>query len=308
MNKTINEIYENYYKYLKLNYKETTTRLIDFKFKNYILPFLGNLKINSINTENYMDFILYLKKFNYSDSFYSQINSMCKKFFNYLIIHFKINSNILKIDFKNNNNSYNSNQIKGTWTIKEYKKFIKHVDNNIYHALFNVLFYCGLRKGEALALKISDFKNNCLYIEHTITTERFNGKRLITTPKTKKSNRIIRLDFFTCMELKQLIKYYNTHYKNFNNNFFLFGGNKPIACTTLERKKNEYCKKANVKQIRIHDFRHSHATLLYNKKIKIKLIQERLGHADISTTLNTYVHTNKKQEKRLINKINLIRL
>lgn len=308
MNKTINEVYIDYYKYLKLNYKETTTRLIDFKFKNYILPFLGNLNINDISTTNYLDFQLYLKKFNYSNSFYEQIHSMCKKFFEYLSTQFEINNIASKIDIKRANNSYNSSQTKGTFSIKEYKKFINSVDNKVYHALFNVLFYCGLRKGEALALKITDFKNDCLYINHTITTERFNGERLITTPKTKKSNRIIRLDYFTRRELKRLIKYYSMKYNNFNNNFFLFGGDKPIACTTLERKKNEYCKKAGVKQIRIHDFRHSHATMLYNKRIKIKLIQERLGHSDISTTLNTYVHTNKKQEKRLTNKINLIRL
>ena len=110
------------------------------------------------------------------------------------------------------------------------------------------------------------------------------------------------------IELKKLIKYYSKNFSNFNSDFFLFGGNKPISCTTLERKKNKYCKLANVKQIRIHDFRHSHATMLYRKKIDFKSIQTRLGHANISTTLDTYVHTNDKEEKRLINKINLTRI
>ena len=87
----------------------------------------------------------------------------------------------------------------------------------------------------------------------------------------------------------------------------MFGGDKPIATTTLERKKNKYCKLAKVKQIRIHDFRHSHATILYKKNVQIKLIQQRLGHNNINTTLNTYVHTDEMQEKRLINVINLLR-
>lgn len=202
-----------------------------------------------------------------------------------------------------------SNQTKGTFTEKEFKKFIKCVDDPIYHALFNLLFYSGLRKGEALALKISDFNKNTIRINKSITKNRFNGERQIITPKTKNSIRIIRLDFLTCIELKKLIKYYKNKYKNFKdiNDFYLFGGIIPIACTTLERRKNNYCKKAGVKQIRIHDFRHSHATMLYKKNVKIKLIQERLGHADIDTTLNTYVHTNSKQEKKLITKINLTR-
>ena len=87
---------------------------------------------------------------------------------------------------------------------------------------------------------------------------------------------------------------------NFNDNFYIFGGTNPLAPTTIERKKNKYCKIAGVKQIRIHDFRHSHASMLYSGNVNIKYIQERLGHADISTTLNTYVHLNKEYEKKVI--------
>lgn len=308
MNKTINEVYQDYYKYLALKKKITTIKNIEYKFKNYILPFFGNMNINSISINNYIEFQLYLKKFNYSNSFYEQIHGICKNFFEYLNLIYNVENITNKTEKVKNDYIYNSKQKKGTFSKKEFNKFINSVDDKVYHALFNVLFYCGLRKGEALALKVSDFKNNCLIINKTITKELYNGKRQILNTKTKKSNRIIRLDYLTNRELKRLIKYYNKKYNNFNDNFFLFGGDKPIACTTLERKKNEYCKKAGVKQIRIHDFRHSHATLLYNKNVKLKLIQERLGHSDIDITLNTYVHTNKEQEKRLIKKINLMRL
>ena len=170
------------------------------------------------------------------------------------------------------------------------------------------MFFTGIRKGEALALKISDFDGKYIFINHTITKNRFNGKRLLLKPKSKKSIRKIKLDLFSQIELKQLIKYYSKNFDNFNDNFFLFGGNKPIATTTLDRKKNRYCKLAKVKQIRIHDFRHSHATILYKKNIDIKTIKERLGHADISTTLDTYVHINEEEEKRLIKMINLLRI
>lgn len=308
MNRTINDVYVDYIKYLALKNKITTIKNIEYKFKNYILPFFGDTKINEISTNKYVDFQLYLKKFNYSNSFYEQIHIMCRKFFEYLNVMYGIENIVNKVESLKNDVVYISNQKKGTFTKKEFNKFIKNVDNDVYHALFNVLFYTGIRKGEALALTVNDFKKNCLIINKTITKELYDGKRQILNTKTKKSNRIIKLDLFTIIELKKLIRYYSMNYNNFNNNFFLFGGDKPIACTTLERKKNYYCKKAGVKQIRIHDFRHSHATLLYNKNIKIKLIQERLGHSNINVTLNTYVHTNKEQEKRLIKKINLMRL
>ena len=213
-----------------------------------------------------------------------------------------------KVGRPNNPHVNTSTQQKGTYTKKEFKKFIRSVDNNIYHALFNVLFYCGLRKGELLALTINDFKKDKLIINKTITKELYDGKRQLLKPKTTNSMRIVKLDLFTRLELKRLIRYYIKNFDNFNNNFFLFGGDKPIPCTTLERKKNYYCDKAKVKRIRIHDFRHSHATMLYNKNVKIKLIQERLGHSSIDITLDTYVHTDSEQEKRLIKKINLMRL
>lgn len=308
MNKTINEVYPDYIKYLELKNKMTTNKNIEYKFKNYILPFFKDFKIKNVNTQTYIDFQLYIKKFDFSNSFYEQIHIICKRFFDYLNMMYDVENIPAKVGITKRDTVYTSNQKKGTFTKREFNKFIRCVDNNVYHALFNVLFYCGLRKGEILALTIKDFKKNCLIINKTITKELYNGKRQILKPKTTKSNRVIKLDLLTQYELKKLIKYYSTHYSNFNDNFYLFGGDKPISCTTLERKKNEYCKKAKVKQIRIHDFRHSHATLLYNKNVKIKLIQERLGHSNVNITLDTYVHTNEKQQKKLIKKINLIRL
>ena len=102
---------------------------------------------------------------------------------------------------------------------------------------------------------------------------------------------------------------YKLNYRNKqNDNFYIFGGIKPLATTTIDRYKTKYELLSGVKHIRIHDLRHSHATLLYNHNIDIKLIQERLGHADISTTLNIYVHTDYKKERRLIRLINLLRM
>lgn len=304
--KTINDIYEEYINYISLKNKITTITSVKRKFKNYILPFFGDMRINNISKKDYANFQLYIKKLNFSNSFYRELNAVCRGLFNYLNFNYGI-EDITKGNIKL---AHNSNEIEfksTTWGKKEFNKFIKKCDDKIYHTLFTVLFYTGIRKGEALALKISDFKDKNLIISKTLTKEFYNGKRQAIPTKSGKT-RIISLDFFTTLEIKNLINYYRKNYDNFNENFYLFGADKPIATTTLDRKKNFYCNKAGVKQIRIHDFRHSHATMLYNKKIKLKLIQERLGHSDISTTMNIYVHTNKEEQKRLIKKINLTRL
>ena len=306
--KTIKDLYPEFLEYLQIKNKVTTIDLINSRFKNYILPYFENKKLDEINENEYIKFQIYLLKLNRSPSFYVQTQAMMNNFFDFLKFKYNIENIPKKVGFIKNQYDYTSNQHKQIWTKKEFKKFIKKVDNPTYHALFNLLFYTGVRKGEALALKVSDFNNNYISINRTITKNRYNGNRQMLLPKSKKSIRKIRIDFFLKMELKHLIKHYKQVYNNFSNDFFLFGGDKPISTTTLERKKNRYCKLAKVKQIRIHDFRHSHATMLFRKKVDIKTIKERLGHADISTTLDTYVHTDEKEEKKLIKMINFTRI
>lgn len=307
MNNTIEEIYQSYLDYSKLKNKLTTVQHEYYKFVNYIVPYFGDMKIIDITKSDFISFQVSLAKYNYSNSFYNDINSLCRKFWAYLNLMYDVDNIPAQVGNIINVNT-NTTKEKQTWTKNEFKRFINKVDNPIYHALFSTLFYTGVRKGEALALKIDNFKNNYISIKGTITKEYFNGQRIITSPKSKKSIRDVQIDLILSMELKKLIKYYKKNYPGYSKDFFLFGGDKPIAPTTLERKKNEYCKLANVKQIRIHDFRHSHATILYHKNVKVKTIQERLGHADISTTLNTYVHTDKREQKRLIKTINLLHL
>ena len=79
-------------------------------------------------------------------------------------------------------------------------------------------------------------------------------------------------------------------YKDFSNSWLVFGVNDPYGNTTICNIKNRYCKLAGVKQIRIHDFRHSAASLLINKGASIQLVSKYLGHANINITLATYTH------------------
>ena len=88
----------------------------------------------------------------------------------------------------------------------------------------------------------------------------------------------------------------------------MFGAIKPLSPSTIERKKNIYCKIANVKQIRIHDFRHSHCTILISKGIPINIVSERLGHSNISMTLDNYTHILNKDKKRVLKTLFLLRL
>ena len=87
----------------------------------------------------------------------------------------------------------------------------------------------------------------------------------------------------------------------FQEDWFVFGSQEPLSDQTIRRRLNEYADKAGVKRIRVHDLRHSHASLLINKGQNILIVSQRLGHSDITQTLNIYSHLMPNVQKQIIN-------
>lgn len=187
----------------------------------------------------------------------------------------------------------------------EYLEFDKAIDSFEYHTFFEILYYMGLRKGElqALTWEDIDFDKNTLRINKTLTTKIKGEIYTVSSPKTKSSIRTLPMVEKVSDDLKTM---YNNaiKFKDFKKTWFVFGNALPFRETTIGVKKNEYCKKANVKQIRIHDFRHSCASLLINQGASIALVSKYLGHADISITLKTYTHMFKSELDDMINILN----
>lgn len=296
-----------YFNYININLKPTTTIGIVRIFKNHITPHFSGKDVFNITSEDYYKWCDYIKNKNISANTNDNIYYAFKGFFDYLekiygtknvaVKYGKIK--LFEIDNKQNI---------CVWNMQEFKKFINVVEDPVYKCFFNLLFFTGLRKGEISALRFTDLIGDKVNVNKSLSKDYFNGKRIELKPKTKKSERQILINSFIKKEIIQLKRYYITKYDNFNDNFYIFGGIKPLAPTTILRKKNIYCKLAGVKQIRIHDFRHSHASLLYKNNVSVKFIQERLGHSDISTTLNTYVHLNEDYEKKVLRTLFLQKL
>lgn len=106
---------------------------------------------------------------------------------------------------------------------------------------------------------------------------------------TPTSNRTLPLPKDVINDLKELKKYY-MNFTNFKEEWFVFGGSLPIGDDSIRRRKNNNCKLAGVKEIRIHDFRHSCASLLISQGADITMVAKFLGHSKIDETLNTYSH------------------
>ena len=188
------------------------------------------------------------------------------------------------------------------YATKRHKK--QGFDTYIYKQFFNFMFFTGTRPGEAMALKFSDLKDDYIFITKTISE---HGKREIDSPKTNSSIRKIKIDKILKKDILSLKIYYEKVYNKSNYDYFIFGGVKPLAPTTINRYKIKACKKANLRPITLHQFRHSHATLLLHNGILINEISRRLGHSNPSITLDIYTHTDLRQEKRVCETLNSLR-
>lgn len=298
----IENIYNEYLLYLKKRYKSQTFNNWLYNFNANILSFFKDYNLNDINVDNIIDWENFILEKNFCNSHNNNLYAMLKKFFHYCYIYHGFDETIFlkvepfphKVELKCHN----------YYDLNEFNLFISFVNNDIYKQFFCLMFYCGTRPGEAMALKFSDLSENTLSINKTIDE---HGKREIGLPKTDSSIRKIVIDDTLKKDLLNLLKIYKSKYNDFNGDFYIFGGIKPLSSTTINRYKLKACEKANIYPIKLHEFRHSHATLLKDLGIDLHIVSKRLGHNNVSTTLDIYQHCNKEQEKRVLNTLNSLR-
>ena len=157
------------------------------------------------------------------------------------------------------------------WTREEYTKFSEAMmDKPLSFYAFEVLYWCGIREGELLALTPADFDFEKRTLTINKSYQRINKQDVITTPKTPKSNRVIQMPQFLCDELQDYLK--QLYGVEPDSRMF------PISKSYLHREMDRGCKQTGVKRIRIHDLRHSHISLLIDMGFTALAIAERVGH------------------------------
>ena len=180
------------------------------------------------------------------------------------------------------------------WTPEEFDTFVSYVKSPTLQALFKFIFWTGCRRGEALALTKDCFTGNSVRIYRSIK-HAANGFMPL---KTESSVRTITLDSALMKELQPLIEKADP---------FVFGGEHPININYLQRTYTIALKRSNVKRIRLHDFRHSHASILLNNGVNIVAVSKRLGHATVAQTLETYAHLMPDSDENLVKSIEKIK-
>lgn len=299
--KTINQITEEWKEEKKKYVKKSTYAAYQLLIQNHIKPYFGVLY--EVNEEKVQQFVFDKLDAGLSEKTIRDIIIVLK-----MILKFGIKNGYLEyvqIDAK-----FPSKQEKKNLDVlskADQKKFMEHLRNNFTFKNLGI-FIClstGMRIGEICGLRWCDVDTaeGVIKVRHTlqriyiIEGETRHTELLLDTPKTANSVRDIPISSELLKMLKSLNKVVNENYYVISNDI------KPIEPRTYRNYYKKLCKQLDIPELKFHGLRHSFATRCIESKADYKTVSVLLGHSNISTTLNLYVHPNKEQKKKTIDKM-----
>ena len=289
---------ELYSKDIKSRLKESTWQTKENIINTKILPYFGKRKISEITTKDVIawqnELLAYRdeKKKPFSQTYLKTLHNQLSAIFNHAVRFYDLRSNPAS---KAGNMGSEERKEMLFWTKEEYQKFSEAMmDKPVSFYAFEMLYWCGIREGELLALTPADFDFEKGTVKISKSYQRLNGRDVITSPKTKKSNRTIKMPQFLCEEMQECIS-------------MMYGLKKKDRIFTitkyyLHHEMDRGSKQAGVKRIRIHDLRHSHISLLIDMGFSAVAIADRVGHESIEITFR-YAHLFPSKQTEMANKL-----
>jgi len=273
---------EIYMEDCKTRLRPTTFENKKYLIETKILPVFKDKPLNSITPAMVRKWQneLMEDEAEYSPTYLKTINNQLSAIFNFARRYYGLSINPAAVAGSIGKKNAEAMQF---WTRDEFRKFAAAIsDKPASYAIFNTLFWTGMRSGELLALTLNDIDFEAKKISITKSFARVDGKDVISPPKTPKSRRVITAPRF----LLAILKDYADRLVDYEPSDRLFEYTKHYLKSEMARG----CKASGVKKIRIHDIRHSHASLLIELGFSPLLVSERLGHENVETTLETYAH------------------
>lgn len=288
-----------YYEDIKTRVRVTTFKTKEYLIETKILPYFKNRKINTITSRDiirWQNELMNAKDENgnpYSQTYLKTINNQMSAIFNHAVTYYGLKENPVK---KAGSMGKKEAGEMLFWTTEEYEKFAEvMMDNPRMYYAFEMLYWCGLREGELLALTANDFDFERKTVSITKSYQRIDREDIITPPKTPKGIRVIDMPDFLVGEIQDYLK--------------LLYGLKPddrifaVTKSQLYSAMKSGSKRAGVKKIRVHDLRHSHVSFLINKGFSAVDIGARVGHEAIDITLR-YAHMFPSVQQKMAAELN----
>ena len=283
---------------LKLNTWLTKESII----KKKILPYFAKRKLSEITAKDIMRWQNEIREMRdchgkpLSKTYLKTVHNQLSAIFNHAARFYGLNLNPAR---QAGNMGAEERKEMLFWTREEYTKFSEAMmDKPLSFYAFEVLYWCGIREGELLALTPADFDFEKRTLTINKSYQRLNKQDVITTPKTPKSNRVIQIPQFLCDELQDYLK--QLYGVEPDSRMF------PISKSYLHREMDRGCKQTGVKRIRIHDLRHSHISLLIDMGFTALAIAERVGHESIDITYR-YAHLFPTRQAEMADKLDSLK-
>lgn len=291
----------NYLEDMKHWLKPTTMENKRFIIEKMLLPYFGKQKICDIDTikirkwQNELISYRDEKGNPFSQTYLKTVNNQLSALMNYAVSHYHLASNPCKSAGSMGKSKADEMNI---WTQTEYEQFSNAINKSSMKLAFDILFYTGMRSGELLALTPSDILST-KKIDINKNYDKIKGQELFLKPKTSKSKRCISIPDFLYEDIQNYIsKLYGI---GKGDRIFYF------QKTALEKEIKRISKKIGLKLIRVHDLRHSHASMLIELGFTPLEIANRLGHESVKTTLDTYSHLYPDKDQKLADRLNQFR-
>ena len=279
---------------LKLNTWLTKESII----KKKILPYFAKRKLSEITAKDIMRWQNEIREMRdchgkpLSKTYLKTVHNQLSAIFNHAVRFYDLHSNPAA---KAGNMGTEERREMLFWTKEEYQKFAEEMMGKpVSYYAFQMLYWTGIREGELLALTPADFDFERGTVKISKTYQRLKGQDVITSPKTKKSNRTIQMPDFLCQEMQEFFKMqYGLKKKD---RIFT------VTKSYLHHEMDRGAKAAGVKRIRIHDLRHSHISLLIDMGFSAVAIADRVGHESIEITYR-YAHLFPSKQKEMANRL-----
>lgn len=292
---------ENYLEDMEHRLKPTTMENKRFIIKGKLLPYFGKQKVCDIDTIKIRkwqnELISHRDDDNkpFSQTYLKTVNNQMSALMNYAVAHYNLASNPCRAAGSMGRSKADEMNI---WTQEQYEKFSNGIHKSSVKLAFDVLFYTGMRSGELLALTPADILPT-KRIDINKNYAKVNGNEMFLTPKTTKGKRTISIPDFLYDDIKEYIS--KLYAIESNDRIFYF------TKSALEKEIKRVADKVGLDPIRVHDLRHSHASMLIEMGFDPLEIAERLGHESVKTTLDTYSHLYPDKDTKLADKLNQLR-
>ena len=276
---------ELYEKDVKPRLKENTWLTKESIIQKKILPYFAKRRLCDITAKDVIEWQNELRKLTsrrgkpLSPTYLKTIHGQLSTIFNHAIKFYDLSTNPAR-----KAGTIGSEESKEMlfWTKAEYKQFSEEMmDKPLSYYAFQLLYWCGIRSGELLALTPADFNFQKRTLRINKSYQRLKGEDVISTPKTKNSIRTVTMPKFLCDEMQDCLKLYYSLQPD--DRIF------PVTKYYLNHEMERGCKASGVKKIRVHDLRHSHVSLLINMGYTALAIGKRVGHSAEKITYR-YAH------------------